>query len=190
MSDGLPDVQRVEHFLADAQAMDDEQFLAKHGRAFLVHFGEIGEQLLRAARPQRTLAFRGEVTSANVVTPMRVLKANFLVYPVIWTGRSPYPRMITVGRTRNNDIILPDESVSKFHAFFRSATTAPHLPAGVMTVQDGGSRNGTFVDGAQVPNARTGGPVPIASGAQVRIGSIQLTFLDAPALRALAVKVA
>src|SRR3954466_1649933 len=33
--------------------------------------------------------------------------------------QSTFPSMITVGRTENNDLVIPDEQVSKFHAFFR-----------------------------------------------------------------------
>src|SRR5262245_59382379 len=30
-----------------------------------------------------------------------------------------FPSMITVGRTQNNDIVVPDVNISRFHAYFR-----------------------------------------------------------------------
>jgi len=97
--------------------------------------------------------------------------------------------MITVGRTRNNDIVLPDESVSKFHAFFREAdATEPPAPADGprrMLLQDAGSRNGTLFNGGPVPTAKQGDPLVVSMGGQVRFGLVELTFLDAAGLREL-----
>jgi hypothetical protein len=52
--------------------------------------------------------------------------------------QSTFPSMITVGRTENNDLVIADEQVSKFHAFFRIVGDRVEL-------SDAGSRNGTFV---------------------------------------------
>jgi hypothetical protein len=54
-----------------------------------------------------------------------------------------FPSMITVGRTENNDLVVPDEQVSKFHAFFR-------LVGDKVELSDAGSRNGTFVSGQRL----------------------------------------
>ena len=54
-----------------------------------------------------------------------------------------FPSMITVGRTDNNDLVVPDEQISKFHAYFR-------LVGGRIEVADAGSRNGTFVAGRRL----------------------------------------
>jgi len=176
----LPEVQRVEQFVDAASRLDETEFRRVHGEGFLVHYGT-GGSLRRPARPQATVLQLKEMTPSQPLLPMRELKANFLAYPVKWTGRSPYPRMITVGRTRNNDIVLPDESVSKFHAFFRdSAMTSQALP-GTFLVYDAGSRNGTTLDGRPVPVAKEGDAVLVRSGAKLRFGLVPLTFLDAPA---------
>ena len=49
-----------------------------------------------------------------------------------------FPEMITVGRTGNNDIVIPDATVSKFHAYFRVTDKG-------LEIVDAGSRNGTKV---------------------------------------------
>src|ERR1700728_5066 len=107
--DELPQVLRVEHFIEACRTMDEPQFRARHGSAFLVHYGAI-DKLRRPEQPQRTQVFKDETPSLGGAT-LRTLRSDYLVYPILWTGRSPYPRMITVGRTRNNDVVLPDESV-------------------------------------------------------------------------------
>jgi hypothetical protein len=84
-----------------------------------------------------------------------------------------FPSMITVGRARNNDIVVPDACVSKLHAFFRCVD-------GVWTVSDAGSSNGTHVgDHALLPN---GVSEPLRPGDEVRFGLQSFRFLDAAAL--------
>ena len=76
---------------------------------------------------------------------------------------------ISVGRARNNDIVLSDNSVSKLHAYF-----VVEDGAGAQLV-DAGSRNGTSVNGRPVaPNE----PVAIAPGDEVSFGTVAVTFLD------------
>jgi hypothetical protein len=79
---------------------------------------------------------------------------------------SPYPDRISVGRARNQDIVLRHASVSKFHAWFEGG-------AGVVYVADAGSTNGTTVNGkALAPRAKTA----VGPGDTVRFGTID-TFL-------------
>jgi FHA domain-containing protein len=182
-SNDMPELLRVEDFVLVCRTLDEAEFVARHGRAFLVHYGAV-DQMRRPERPQPTQVFSVE-TPFYSGAPLRALKTDYLVYPIQSTGRSPYPSMITVGRTRNNDIILPDESVSKFHAFFRDGTEgAPGQPAPIV-LQDAGSRNGTLLDGQTVPTARAGPPSVVGPGSLVRFGVVQLTFLDAAGLREL-----
>ncbi len=78
--------------------------------------------------------------------------------------------MITVGRTSNNDIVIRDVTVSKFHAFFRMT------PDGI-EVGDAGSRNGTWVGKQKLEPKGPVASVPI--GANVRFGSLVFQLVDA-----------
>jgi hypothetical protein len=70
----------------------------------------------------------------------------------------------TVGRVEGNGIIITDASVSSKHArLLRSATG--------FAIEDVGSRNGTFVNGDAVKEARA-----LTDGDVVRIGKVLLTF--------------
>src|SRR5262245_52871916 len=53
-------------------------------------------------------------------------------------GANPFAAMVTIGRASNNDVVLEDPGVSKFHAYVR-ASGAEWL------ITDAGSLNGTFV---------------------------------------------
>ena len=55
-----------------------------------------------------------------------------------------FPNMITLGRTSNNDIVVPDVSISKFHAWFQRLGDR-------VEVGDAGSKNGTAVNGETLP---------------------------------------
>ena len=82
------------------------------------------------------------------------------------TKDNAFQRRVTVGRTSNNDIVLDDNSVSRFHAWLE-------LGDGGWVIVDAGSRNGTWVAGKKL-NAKA--PSNLASGVKVRVGVIELTF--------------
>ena len=71
---------------------------------------------------------------------------------------------LVVGRASSNEIPVADERCSRRHAeiFFES---------GDWKVRDLGSRNGTFVDGKKLLEAKT-----LAPGNQINVGSCRLTF--------------
>lgn len=60
-------------------------------------------------------------------------------------GGNAFGHMITLGRARNNDVILKAAGVSKFHCYFMFNPGEPPV------VVDAGSSNGTFVQGARIP---------------------------------------
>ena len=71
---------------------------------------------------------------------------------------------VTVGRGDDNDVVLGDPSVSERHARLR-------LAAGVWTLADLGSVNGSWVDGEAVQEE-----LPLASGCSIRLGGTELGF--------------
>ena len=91
------------------------------------------------------------------------------IYPLAKKPNAPFPDMITVGRTPNNDIVLRDSTVSRLHAFFKHRGDR-------WEVADGGSKNGTSLDGHPLSPRRE---KPIGSGQIVKIGDLELTFYTA-----------
>ncbi len=72
--------------------------------------------------------------------------------------------IVNIGRADYNDMVIPDDSVSSQHAKLTRRE-------GVWVLTDLGSTNGTMVDGEKVE-----GDIPIAPGAFVRFGDVQLIF--------------
>ncbi|MGE5244852.1 MAG: SpoIIE family protein phosphatase [Betaproteobacteria bacterium] len=75
---------------------------------------------------------------------------------------------IVIGRDGTADVVLADPSVSRRHAMLL-------LEHATWAVQDLGSGNGTFLNNRLVSR-----PVPVATGDQLRFGSVVVTFDDAP----------
>jgi pSer/pThr/pTyr-binding forkhead associated (FHA) protein len=92
--------------------------------------------------------------------------ASFLVKNGSLKGQRLPVRMpiVNIGRADYNDLVVPDESVSTQHAKLQRRE-------GVWVLVDLGSTNGTFADGERVS-----GDAPLAPGAMVRFGDVQLVF--------------
>ena len=84
---------------------------------------------------------------------------------------------MTIGRESTHDIVIPDPSVSRFHAFAKQGADGEFL------LQDAGSTNGTTVNGASVPARGAGSPTRLKPGDTVRLGQLDSTFADARGLR-------
>lgn len=89
--------------------------------------------------------------------------------------QTTFPSMITIGRAKNNDIVVPDALVSKFHAFFRQ------LDDGEWGLADAGSANGTRLGDVDLPPK--GQPERVRPGDRITFGGVSsFRFLDAGGL--------
>jgi hypothetical protein len=148
----------VEAFSEDARRLPVEEFAARHGSAFL---------LLTATGPSP----RGgpAATEANFFGDegsVHTADLAILVYPLRRRADS-VGHLVTLGRAPNNDVVIPDPSVSRFHA---------------------GSTNGTSVNGASVPAKDHGPPTSLKRGDTLRLGQVEFTFLDAAGMRGFALE--
>lgn len=73
---------------------------------------------------------------------------------------------ITLGRDPSNSIFLNDMTVSRHHAVIDLSG----LDSGAVTIQDLGSLNGTWVDGAIVSKAS------LKDGSTIQIGTFRMVF--------------
>ena len=137
------------------------------------HFFLVGKQALeRPDRPRRTDVFDivdSNFDHTNTVRFDEVHAPETLVLP-IKKVQSAFESMITVGRTSNNDIVIPDVNVSRFHAFFRVHEDRVDL-------SDGGSANGTLVEGKPLP--AKGAAQIIIPGDRITFAHLEFVFLDA-----------
>ena len=153
--------------------------LSAHVSRFLRNRGEFKRSL-----PPALLVFapsplsRGPVseeeyrlkTVTNAGTPTLGV-SEAVVFPVLKSRTNAFGRGITVGRTGNNDVVLDDGSVSRFHAWFsRDAGEAGFL------LTDAGSKNGSYVAGGRLLARK---PEPLGDGMRVRFGQVEVTFYTA-----------
>jgi hypothetical protein len=153
-----------------AVASTRRAFVSAMPYTFMVSDGTLS----RVAGPVRTMPLdRIDVTTEDIPTTSTSSSdrhARAFMALAIRKVHDTFPNMITVGRTANNDLVVPDVSVSKFHAFFKVT------PKG-FELADAGSKNGTWVAGKEL--APRGEALPVKLGDRLRFGRIEFTVVDA-----------
>jgi hypothetical protein len=122
----------------------------------------------RPERPQATQLFAQDSTGPDAEPAPE--GSPFLVAPLLKV-QTHFPSMITLGRTQNNDVVVPDTSISKFHAYFR-------VDKGIVEVADAQSRNGTFLGERRLEPKQT---APLKPGQRVRFARLTFQLCDAVA---------
>ena len=69
----------------------------------------------------------------------------------------------TLGRSRDADIFIPDQWLSRMHAEIL-------MDRGGLVIADLGSKNGTLVNGSRIQ-----GPTPLRKGDQIKLGDHMVT---------------
>ncbi|MGC4115915.1 MAG: FHA domain-containing protein [Myxococcales bacterium] len=119
------------------------RFLNRHPHPWLVLASQI--------RPKEDLELRTSVYDMDADPALEESPeslAETLAAELVKREINAFGLGITVGRTKNNDVSINDERISRFHAYFR-------LTESGWTLSDAGSRNGTFVDGVQLDARRS-----------------------------------
>jgi hypothetical protein len=96
-------------------------------------------------------------------------QARYHVYAVIKNPDNPWSDRISVGRARNNDIVLGHHSISKLHAHITQKDA-------VLCITDTGSSNGTRVNGTRLTQ---GEPHFIRLGDSITFGGLVTRLLAA-----------
>jgi len=121
-------------------------------------------------------------TVTNAGTPTLGV-GEAVVFPVLKSRTNAFGRGITVGRTGNNDLILDDGSVSRFHAWFSRGEGDEGF-----LLTDAGSKNGSWAGGVRLTPRR---PVAVTDDTRLRFGQVEVTFYVASGfVRMLSVRMA
>jgi hypothetical protein len=115
--------------------------------------------------PEHEFQFR---TESGFGTPVPG-KGSPLVLEIRKHKNNAFQRGVTVGRTSNNDLVVDDGSVSRFHAWFQQ-----DRDSGQWSVADAGSKNGTRVGRNRLAPKK---PVALRGGDRLRFGKVGATFL-------------
>ena len=161
----------LESLVPDARSLAPDAFAARHGNSFLLFTAK------RLDGPEGTNSTKLLLDDGGDDEPEgRTANLAVVVYPMRSRDPAKGP-MVTLGRESRQDVVIPDMSVSRFHAFAKPG------PDGALVLQDAGSTNGTTVNGESVLTTGAGPPRRLKPGDNVRLGHIELTFTDARALR-------
>lgn len=161
---------RIEDLRSDAARLSADEFETQHGNAFLL-LSSTGFKQSKSATSTEVLLLDPEEEVGE-----RTAGVSVQIVP-IRAAKNSLTHLITIGRTEKNDVTLSDISVSRFHAFFK------RNPAGGFQLHDAGSTNGTTVNGLSVSTREAGPPTNVKSGDNIRFGQLDVTFLEADALR-------
>lgn len=170
-------IPRLGDYLEDARQLTHEAFVASHAPAFLLHHGPLGA--LQVAQ-----ADKGTLVGARPVSRERRFRpqSDFLVFPVRRARTAaPDDQAVTLGRGEVNDVVVPEATVSVYHAVIRRDAD------GAFYLQDCESKNGTLLNDQPVPTEAQGGWTRIDPGDRIHFGSLDMTFLDADQFRQLVV---
>lgn len=115
-------------------------------------------------------------TESGVGTPAPG-EAGTFVLEIRKQKNNAFQRGITLGRTANNDLVVVDGSISRFHAWFHQDRRS-----GAWSVADAGSKNGTRVRGVKLEPKK---PAALVGGERLRFGKVDAKFLTPPQLVAL-----
>lgn len=143
------------------------------------------DEFLAAAAPAALVRFRGESDhggggrtltldddmhhSIDETLPLgsfQITDIDMAIHPLLKKPGASFPDRITIGRTSNNDVSIPDHSISRLHAYVKRAGTT-------WVVADAGSKNGSWLRG-EVLEARR--ERAINSREVLRLGDVDLTF--------------
>jgi hypothetical protein len=154
--------------------------LAGHVDDFVQELKRVGEVAFRKRHTAPVLivtgrATRGKRADTDEVTRLISLKGSgkhraslALVHRVFPLTKAPSgpPGPVVVGRTSENDVSIPEYSISKRHCSFE-------VKDGTMAVSDCGSTNGTTLNGTKLER---GASVPLCGGEQITMGKFTFVF--------------
>jgi FHA domain len=116
-----------------------------------------------------------ERTDGGASNRPRTGEATLLAVEKLQHPNNPFAMGITVGRIDSNDIVIDDESISRFHAFFQFDERKK-----LWILVDAESRNGSLINGRKLTLNEKG---IVSDEAHLQFGSAKLRFLSIDALR-------
>lgn len=146
----------VRELADELRSLGPERFCREHPGPVLVVLGLAGE--LGSQRTQGTAV----ITNADALTVTSLVGR---VFPLVKTAYAT-PGPISIGRTAENDVAIPEYSISKQHCLVQVLGSEVRL-------SDCGSTNGTIVNGVRLEPRK---PVVLRGGDKIVLGRFALGF--------------
>lgn len=153
-------IEDLFEFIRDARDLDEQGFLKRHPHPVL---------LVEPFASQETMGYQ-----TRVPTPETGHDRGVLVLAKREDANA-FRLMVTIGRAKNNDVLIPADDVSKFHAYLLQRPRQE----GVFFA-DAGSTFGTKVNGEALAPRQ---PLRLESGALIEFGSVRTTFYSPESFR-------
>ena len=143
--------ERVLDYLQSLQGLGPEKFLATYNHPFLLENYLAPSSRTKLGRVETI----SEIDVENLRSPTGTSKDEPLLQaraiPLEKRDKDSADRMIFVGRSANNDILLLNKMVSKLHAYFCQVPGSE-----IIQLVDMNSTNGTFLNGDRLsPSVKT-----------------------------------
>ncbi len=137
---------RALDYLRNLKNLGPEEFLATYPHPVLLENYLTSSSKTRLARVETVEEMDVEslLFSTKSLRDDNLLQAR--VIPLEKRDKNSAERMLFVGRTPDNDIVLPNKMVSKLHAYFCQVPGSE-----IMQLVDMNSTNGTFVNNWRLP---------------------------------------
>ncbi|RME04034.1 MAG: FHA domain-containing protein [Planctomycetota bacterium] len=145
-------MEKILPFLIHTLSMSAEEFEKRFPHPFLI----------TSKSKLRLLYNKGKVTSLHTYNkfatayaePQHIrIEEEWLrqgwVIPVV-SSKASFAQMITIGRTSNNDIVIPLPMISKLHACILVENSLEKKQQQQAFLMDGGSTNGTYLNGQRI----------------------------------------
>jgi hypothetical protein len=150
-----------------------DEFLASAAPAALVRYRKDGDGPASSGIRTLTLDDDSGVRPSEYLTDETLpfgkdlpVEIELEVYPLTKKPGASFPDRIQIGRTANNDIVIPDTSISRLHAYVKRTGS-------VWVVADAGSKNGSSLKGTALePRKET----VLSSRSTLRFGDVDVTF--------------
>ena len=147
-------METIEDYIRGSRKLTLDAFVKLYGHPVLMRWSDAGERQGTDVFGTVDVRLGERMPTGNRPSPeaavISVVKRSNL-----------FSDMITCGRAKNNDVVLPESGISKFHAWI---TAEPK--DGKWAVADGSSRNGTFLNGKRLSPDE---PVPLNDGDKISL---------------------
>jgi len=139
-----------------------DEFLAAAAPAALVRLhGEASER----SNPAYSLD-EASIDETLPIGSFSLTDIDMAVHPLLKRAGAAHGDRITIGRTSNNDVSIPDHSISRLHAYVRRNGDR-------WVVADAGSKNGSWLRGEPLEPRKER---ELHSREVLRLGDVDLTF--------------
>jgi hypothetical protein len=151
----------VDDFVQELKRVGEVAFRKRHATPVLIVTG-------RATRGKRAENNEDETRLISLKASGKHRASLALVHRVFPLAKAPHAPSgpVVVGRTPENDVTIPEYSISKRHCSF-------DIKDGTMTVSDCGSTNGTTMNGTKLD---ANNPMPLCGGEQITMGRFTFVY--------------